>query len=249
MAGTKIGITTPDGTMDAYAFRPSSPTPGELLRPVVFLMDGIGPREELHRMAERVAERGYYVLFPNFFYRYGAYAPFDPKTVFQDAPERERLISLIRGVTHELAMRDVGAVLAALDKAPGVQGDQVGLVGYCFGGRTAMRAAGCYPERVVAAASIHGAGLATDREDSPHLLADRIRAKLYIGIAELDQGFSKEEAERLRAALEAAKVSFTMEVYPGVQHGFAVGDLPVYDAPAAEKHWERVFALFKETLG
>lgn len=246
MTPTTIAVTTPDGRMDAYAFRPegaATPLPAAL-----FLHDGVGVRDELLRMASRLASNGYFVLVPDFFYRQAPYAPFDPKTVFQDAPERERLMKIIRSVTHELAMRDLGAALDVLAATPGVRADRVGLVGYCFGGRTAFKAAGAFPDRVAAAASIHGAGLATDRDDSPHLQASAIRARLHFAAAGLDPSFPPAEAERVRAALDAANVAYELETIPNVAHGFAVGDLPVYDAAAAEHHWEKVLALFRATL-
>lgn len=52
----------------------------------------------------------------------------------------------------------------------------------------------------------------------------------------------------MEAALKAAHVRYTLEVYPNVKHGFAVVDHPVYDPPAAERHWERLLKLFGENL-
>jgi len=37
-------------------------------------------------------------------------------------------------------------------------------------------------------------------------------------------------------------------VYPGVQHGFAANGTPMYDRNAAERHWERILALYRENL-
>src|SRR5262249_5448747 len=116
------------------------------------------------------------------------------------------------------------------------------------GGHYALVAAGMFPDRIAAAASFHGGNLATDRPDSPHLLADRMRAALYVGVAGIDPHFLPEEKDRLESALSAAGVAHTIEVYPNVRHGFAVPDLPVYDRDAAERHRERLLGLLCQAL-
>jgi carboxymethylenebutenolidase len=40
-----------------------------------------------------------------------------------------------------------------------------------------------------------------------------------------------------------------LEIYPGVHHGFAFPQRKVYDKPAAERHWERLIALYRRRLG
>jgi carboxymethylenebutenolidase len=244
MSGERIEVRTEDGLLDCQLVRP--PAAGRR-RPVLFYMDGVGVRPALGAMAERLAAAGHLVLLPNLFYRSGPYAPFDARQVFQDQAERARLGQLFLKVTPAGVMRDTAALLQqVLDReAPG---EPIGCVGYCMGGALALTAAGTYPERVAAAASIHGARLATDAPDSPHRLAARMRARVYVGVAEIDNNFSPAQAERLRGALEAGAVRFEIETYPGASHGFAVDDMPVYDRAASERHWERLLALFGETL-
>jgi carboxymethylenebutenolidase len=117
-----------------------------------------------------------------------------------------------------------------------------------MGGGFALSAAGTFPDRVAAAVSFHGGSLATDKPDSPHRLAPRMRARLYIGVADIDPSFTGEQRERLEAALQAACVDYTLEVYAGAQHGFAVTGHPVYNREASERHWERLLDLFERTL-
>ena len=245
MPRTRLELRTADGTMDCQAFAPAGekPSPG-----VILYMDALGIRPEMETMAERLASNGYVVLLPNFFYRSGPFAPFDPATVFKGGPERDRLMALIQATSSSMMMRDTSACLEYLDHQPMVRGRSVGVTGYCMGGRAALMAAGTFPDRIAAAGIFHGGRLATDQPDSPHLLADKIRAKLYIAVAALDQMFSSEERERLRQALENAGVQFTLEVYPNVAHGFAVPGLPVYNPDAAERHWRELLRLFAETL-
>lgn len=245
MIGTRVELRTEDGLLDGYTFEPAGqgPWPG-----VIFFMDALGIRAELGEMARRLASHGYFVLMPNLFHRSGPFEPFDAASVFSGGPDRARLMTLIQSTNSAFMMRDTKTCLDFLRGDSRVLGSDVGVTGYCMGGRCALTAAGTYPDRIVAAGCFHGGGLATDQSDSPHLLAKHIRARLYIAVAEMDQMFSDQERERLRTALQDAGVQFTLEVYPKVNHGFAVSGLPVFDVEASERHWIELLRLFRETL-
>jgi carboxymethylenebutenolidase len=135
-----------------------------------------------------------------------------------------------------------------MSKQQGANGGKVGCTGYCMGGALSLRAAGNFPDRIVAAAAFHGGRLATDAPDSPHLLAPNIKAKVYVAGADEDAGFLPEQADRLRAALDAANVDNVVEIYKGAKHGYAPPDMPVYDKDASERHWREMLKLFGETL-
>jgi carboxymethylenebutenolidase len=107
--------------------------------------------------------------------------------------------------------------------------------------------AGRVPDRVAAAGSFHGGGLVTDDASSPHLLADQIKATVYVAGAANDAGFTAEHAETLDKALSAAGVMHTVEFYPAA-HGFAVPDNPPYDEEASERHWIALQQLFGSAL-
>jgi carboxymethylenebutenolidase len=245
MNAKSITIPTKAGLAPCHFFIP--PQSGK--RPaVIFYMDGIGIRPALCDMAGRLASHGYHVLLPNLYYRSGPMQPFEPATAFKEGPERDRLMPLFKSINHVLIREDTAGFLEFLDRQPNVAGPRVGCVGYCMGGGFALAAAGSFPDRVAAAASLHGARLATDQPDSPHLLAPKMRAEVYVGIAGIDPHFTSEEKQRLETALASATVRHTVEVYPGVKHGFAVDDTPVYDRPAAERHWQQILKLFADNL-
>jgi carboxymethylenebutenolidase len=214
---------------------------------VIFFMDGLGWRPTLFEMADRLASHGYYVLLPNMFWRSGAFAPFDPRSVFSGGAERERLMKIVDAVTGESAMRDTEAFLAFLEGRPEVRdAHKVSCVGYCMGGGLAVHAACAFPDRIAAAASFHGGRFLTSPE-APEVIAKKARARIYIGVSEVDRQHTPEVTKKLTAALEAANVPFAIELYAGVSHGFAVPDLPVYDREAAERHWDRLLKLLGET--
>jgi carboxymethylenebutenolidase len=245
MNAKTIDIKTKDGVVPCHFFGPSQ---NDKRPAVIFYMDGIGMRPALCDMAARLASYGYNVLLPNLYYRSGPIKPFDAATIFNEGTERDRLMSLFQSLNNKLVMEDTASFLEFLDLQPSVARQKIGCVGYCMGGSFALSAAGTYPDRIVAAASLHGASLATDLPDSPHLLASKMRAEIYVGIAGIDPHFMLEEKERLESALRSESVKHTVEVYPDVKHGFAVNDTPAYDRPAAELHWQKTLKLFSRNL-
>jgi len=194
-------------------------------------------------MAERLAGLGYVVLVPDVYYRSGDWAPFSMKDVFNDKAERQRLFAMIGSVTPDAMESDARAFFDYLAARPEVRGETFGTTGYCMGGRTSLIVAGRVPERVAAAMSFHGGGLAADDPGSPHLLAEKIRAAVYVGGAADDASFTEAQAETLDQALTAAGVEHTIEWYPAL-HGFAVPDNAPYDEAAAEKHWDAMKDFF-----
>jgi carboxymethylenebutenolidase len=239
MPTTKLDIKTGDGTVDTHFVLPGGAGPWPA---VIFYMDGLGIRADLVAMAERLASHGYAVLLPNLYYRHGPAFPLDFAT------DRERMMELVMSVTNQAIAADTTAFLEFLDMQASVAGPRIGVVGYCMGGALTLTAAGKFPERVAAAASFHGARLATDAPDSPHLLAPAMVGEVYVGVSEIDPYLAPGETERLDDALKAAGTKYTVEVYPGVHHGFAVPGHAVYDRPASEHHWDQLLALFGRAL-
>ena len=233
-------VTTPDGSCPVTLAIPDGdgPWPGVILYP-----DAGGARAALRDMAERLAGLGYVVLVPDVYYRSGDWAPFSMKDVFNDKSERQRLFAMIGSVTPDAMESDARAFFDYLAARPEVSGETFGTTGYCMGGRTSLIVAGRVPERVAAAMSFHGGGLAADDPGSPHLLADKIRAAVYVGGAADDASFTEAQAETLDQALTAAGVEHTIEWYPAL-HGFAVPDNAPYDEAAAEKHWDAMKDFF-----
>lgn len=240
----RVDLRTEDGTLDAYLFRPD----GNGSWPAVILyMDAFGIRPQLGEMAERLASHGYVVALPNLYHR-TPFAPFDPKQVAVDGPERTRFKGMVASINGPMVMRDTAAVLAHLDSLSSVRASKLGALGYCMGGGYALAAAGTFPERVAVAASFHGGSLATDKPDSPHLLAKQMRARIYVGAAGIDPTFPDEQRQRLETALSDAGVAHTIETYENAKHGFAVNGHLVYDRDASERHWGRLLQLLGDTL-
>lgn len=242
----KIEIKTRDGMCDCNVYRPENNK--DHLPAIIFYGDAIGNRPAMNGMGQRFADTGYYVLMPNVYYRAGHFKPFNGMTAFTDPDERARLTKLMKSVDTEKNISDAKAFLDYLDSAEDVKKGKRGLAGYCMGGRISMAAAGTFPDRIGAFASIHGSRFFNDNPDSPHLFAKNITAKVYIGGADGDAGFTPEDSAKLEQIFKDARIDYEIELYHGAKHGFAMPDFPAYDKNASEHQFVKVIELFDEVL-
>jgi carboxymethylenebutenolidase len=227
--------------------------PGVLIWP-----DAFGLRPSMRDIGKRIAAEGYSVLVPNPFYRV-AKAPViaDPSSFsFSNPTDRAKLQPLMGSVNAQgNAEKDAAAYVAFLDAQPQVNAaKKIGTQGYCMGGPLVVRTAAALPNRIGAGASFHGGGLVTDQPASPHLLAPKIKARMYFGVASNDDKAQPDAKDKLREAFAAAKVPAEIEVY-GSLHGWCVPDMPkspegapIYDKADAEKAWAKLVALYKTAL-
>ena len=250
---TEVSIKTPDGTCDAAFIHPATGAyPG-----VLIWTDAFGLRPSMRDIAKRLAAEGYSVLVPNPFYRVGK-SPFWESAAsvnFQDPATRAKLGPLMGSVNAPgAAEKDAVAYVAFLDAQRQVdKTKKIGTQGYCGGGALMVRTAAAVPDRIGAGASFHGGGLVTDKPDSPHLLAPRIKARMYFGVAANDDQKQPDAKDKLKKAFDDAKVPAQVEVYPA-KHGWCVPDMPndngtsIYSQPDAERAWDKLVALYKTSL-
>jgi carboxymethylenebutenolidase len=248
-----VEIKMPEGTCDAVFIHPTTGShPGVLIWP-----DAFGLRPSMRDIGKRIAAEGYSVLVPNPFYRVKK-APVidDPASFnFQNPADRAKLTPLMSSVTAPgAAEKDAPAYVAFLDAQPQVnKTKKIGTQGYCMGGPLVVRTAATLPDRIGAGASFHGGGLVTNAPTSPHLLAPKIKARMYFGIASNDDQQQPDAKDKLREAFAAAKVPAEIEVYQSL-HGWCVPDMPlsngqpIYNKPDAEKAWSKLVALYKAGL-
>jgi carboxymethylenebutenolidase len=250
---TNVEIKTPDGTCDAAFIHPKNGShPGVLIWP-----DAFGLRPAMRDIAKRIAAEGYSVLVPNPFYRLSK-APFTDASTFnfQNPADMAKLTPLMASVNAPgNAEKDAVAYVAFLDAQKQVnKAKKIGTQGYCMGGPLVVKTAAALPDRIGAGASFHGGGLVTDKPESPHLLAPKIKARMYFGIASNDDMRQPDAKDKLRAAFAAAKVPAEIEVYADALHGWCVPDMPpaatgpIYNKPDAERAWGKLVALYKTAL-
>jgi len=241
MIETEIDLTTPEGEMKTFIYHPTHDGPHPV---VLYLMDAPSIRPALKEMAMRLASAGYYVMMPYLFYRGGPFREFGQSD--EDMHARRELMG---AVTPTNILSDCQVLLdhAAGDPAAETDG-KVGAVGFCMSGGLVISLARAWPERVAAVASIHGAWLIRDTDDSPHLGLDTVAAEVYLGWADNDATAPPEQVPEFEAALQAAGVDYTLDFITTAVHGYAPPHSDRYDRDASELHWERVHSLFRRHL-
>jgi carboxymethylenebutenolidase len=243
MIEKQVDVATNDGHMQTYICHPergSSPV-------VLLFMDAYGIREELREMARRIATCGYYVFVPNLYYRMGLHE-LGPIPEPGDDRRINRLTTCVQSLSIPKVLEDAGSLLVFADIDDAATDGPVGCVGYCMSGRFAIAAAAEIPDRVKAAASIFGTWLISEDPLSPHRAACRAPGELYFACAEVDHWAPLEVVDELRKTVAGCRARAEIEIYPGVEHGFAFKGRASYDRVAEERHWERIFALFRRSL-
>jgi carboxymethylenebutenolidase len=237
-----LDIPSADGAINSFVVHPEEGGPHPV---VLFYMDAPGKREELHDMARRLAAVGYFVVLPNLYYRSSRDFFLKERT----APALAEMFALMATLGAATTAIDTRAMLDFVDAQPQADARRIGAVGYCMSGPFVMWAAAAFPERLRCIASIHGANMATAEPDSPHRIAAKVVCESYFACAETDKWAPPADIAALQAALQAADTPHRIEWYPGVEHGFVFPQRAgIYNQPAAERHWERLFSLFARTL-
>jgi carboxymethylenebutenolidase len=250
---TDVTVTTPDGVCDAAFIHPRTGShPAVLIWP-----DAFGLRPSMREMGKRIAAEGYSVLVPNPFYRVSK-APFTDASSFSfsnpaDMAKLQPLMASVNAPGN--GEKDAIAYIAFLDAQKEVnKSKKIGTQGYCMGGPLVVKTCAAVPNRVGAGGSFHGGNLVTDKPDSPHLLAPKIKARMYFGIAANDDSRQPDAKDKLKESFGAAHVPAEIEVYSNSQHGWCVTDMPagngapIYNKPDAERAWAKLVALYKTAL-
>jgi carboxymethylenebutenolidase len=239
-----IIIKTKDGNLDCTVFKnntKNAPT-------VIFYMDAPGIREELRTMCRRILKNGYNVLLPNLFYRVGIEGdyPFNQLLYKKSKEELDKMISTMNNTTNNMIIEDTKYIIDYInnnfDNSNGI-----GIVGYCMSGRFVVSCGALYADKISAVASFYGVDIFTEKDDSPHLIADKIKGELYLAFAEKDKWVPKATLSKIKKNFSKYK-KCSIEVYPSTEHGFAFPERNTYVKKAAEKHWEKLIHLFEKNL-
>ena len=237
-----IDIATADGAMNSFVVHPEEGGPHPV---VLFYMDAPGKREELHDMARRIASVGYFVVLPNLYYRRTRDFFLTERTEALMA-HMFGLMATLDGATTRC---DTQAMLDFVSGQAPADASRVGAVGYCMSGPFVVWAAQAFPDRLRCIASIHGANMVSGQPDSPHRAVAGVRCESYFACAENDKWAPPADIEALASALQHAGMPHRVEWYPGTEHGFVFSlRAGIYSRAAAERHWERLFALFGRNL-
>jgi len=250
-----VSIPTDGGAADTFVTCPSEGGP---FPPVFIFMDIWGLREELFDVARRIATVGYFGVVPNLYNRQGdvrnEYRNAKGQMITLDAlsaEQKARVLAPLAKLTDDMVVADIASILKYLDGNPNVKHGAAGSVGYCMGGRYVFRAAGNFPDRFKASASLHGTDLVIDGKDSPHLQMSKALGEVYCGFGEKDRHTPPATVETLDRTCSARGVGharYIQEVHRGAEHGYALPDRDVFDKQSANRDWEIIFAMFRRQL-
>jgi len=230
-------LDTPDGPMPLYEALPEGPARGA----VVVIQEAFGVNHHIEDVTRRFAAVGYHAVAPHLFHRTGAPAfGYDDFSVVV-----EHMVAL----SDDGILADVEAAVAHLHGA-GWSDRQIGIVGFCMGGRVTFLAAGHLA--LGAAVGFYGGGIVHGRtEVMPSLLplVTALRTP-WLGLyGDADPGIPVEEVEQLRDELNAgADVDTAIVRYPDAQHGFHCDARDAYLESAATDAWARTLDWLNDHL-
>lgn len=232
MTGSSLTVTTPDGDMELYEAQPDGPPRGG----VVVIQEAFGLNEHIRDVTRRVAAAGYHAVAPALFHRSGG------GTVEYD--NFDAVMPMFERITDDGTLTDVDGALDHL-RGAGFDDAQIGLVGFCFGGRVSFLVAA--RRRLGACVGFYGGGIAgAGRLQFPALIGESAALRTpWLGLfGDEDRGIPVEDVERLRDALREAPCPTEIVRYPGAAHGFHCDVRDAYDADAAADAWARTLGWF-----
>lgn len=233
MKGRYIQVPSKDGTFAAYLTASVDGSgPGIVLCQEIF-----GVNAAMREVADHLAEEGYTVLVPDLFWRQ------EPGVELgYEQADFARAFALYQDFNENLGVADIQASLAHLRGLPECSGDELGVVGYCLGGKLAYLAACRLPE-VACAVAYYGVGIENALGE-----LEGLRGRLVLHIPELDDFCPPPAREAIVQAL--ARLPRTEAyVYPGVGHAFARPAGAHYDKSSALLAHERSIATLRRVLG
>jgi carboxymethylenebutenolidase len=222
-------VTFPSNGRQAHgylALPPSGQGPG-----LVIIQEWWGLTTHIADVSDRFAAEGFVSLAPDL---YGG-----PTT--HDADEAGELMSTL---PVDQATRDLSGAVDYLLARDDVQGDRIGLVGFCMGGSFVLTMAVQEGGKVAAAVPFYPVGSMPDDYSG-------LQAAVLAHFGEKDAFVPISAADDLAAKIEAGTGQTPrIETYPA-GHAFLADHnlLGTYDPEQAAKAWSSTVAFLKEHLG
>ncbi len=223
-----VNLTSSDGfVFPAYVAKPTGPVRGGL----VLMQEIFGLNAHIRATAEAYAAQGYLTVAPATFHR--VQADVDMGYTPDDIAAGVKLKAAVEDLPAPGVMPDMAAAMAYA-----AQAGRVGIMGYCWGGLLAWRAASQLPG-LSAAVAYYGGGMTTPAE-----VARQARCPVLCHFGEFDHAIPVETAR----AFALAHPEVTVHIYPA-QHGFNCDHRAAYDPAAAALAKERTLAFLALHLG
>jgi carboxymethylenebutenolidase len=229
-----VNVETADGPMRVYEAQP----PGDARGAVVVVQEAFGVNAHIEEVTRRAAEAGYHAVAPDFFHRSG------PGSICEYG-KFEKVMEFFQALGNDDAiLNDVDGALAHL-RARGFDDKQIGVVGFCFGGRVSFLVA--LRHALGASVGFYGGGIVNARFPQFPALAGNAGALQtpWLGLfGDDDASIPVADVEHLREAVAAAPVDTGVVRYAGAGHGFHCDKREDFRPDAAADAWKRTLEWF-----
>ena len=221
-------------SMDVYLSMPDQPGP---FPAVVVSHHGGGVDQFIRETTDRLAAEGYVVAAPNLFHRF---------SVEMLAERTQR----VQHMSDPDIIADINATVDFLQEHKSVNGQRIGITGFCMGGRVTWLAAATIPN-ITAAVPYYGGNLMVtwgQGKKTPFDLADGINCPVLFHFGEVDENPSQEDIRKLDDALTRMGKTHRFYTYPGADHAFMDYTAARYQKAASEISWPRTLEFFSQHL-
>jgi carboxymethylenebutenolidase len=220
--------------MEVYASLPSGPGP---FPAVVVSQHGGGVDQFIRGIADKLAGEGYAAVAPNLFHRY-------TEEMLAERTGR------IQYLSDPEIVADINATVGFLRAHSVVDGERIGVTGFCMGGRVTWLAAAANPH-FKAAVPYYGGNLMVTwgaGGQSPFQMTSGIRCPVLFHFGELDENPSADDKRNLDAELTRLDKPHQFYTYPAADHAFMDYTGQKYNKEASEMSWPRTLDFFSVHL-
>jgi carboxymethylenebutenolidase len=228
-------VKVPDGEMPVYFARPANVQNPPI---IVVAMEIFGLHEYIRDVTRRLGHAGAFAVAPDYYFRAG------DLTKITEMPQ---LFPKVNSKKDTELFSDLDATVAWA-KSQGGNGNRLGIVGFCRGGRTVWLYSTHNPD-LKAGVAFYGSLADASSAAMPQnalALADKVKAPVLGLYGEADAGIKVEQVKEMEAKLKAAGKTAEFKLYPGAPHGFHADYRPSYRKEAAEDAWKQMLAWFKK---
>jgi len=234
---TTIRLRTGDGEMKCHQ---ASPRGAGKFPAVIVIMEAFGLNDHIKDVTERIAAEGYIAIAPDLYYREA------PDGIGYD--QLQAAIALRQRLDDDQVVTDLQRVITHLKAQNFVNGDRLGMTGFCLGGTITFLAACKLPSDIQAAVTFYGGGIADDSPRAPLNFAADLQAPILCFFGETDPYIPLSQVKRIEDTLRTLGKSFEVKIYTSAEHGFFCDDRASYDPDAANDAWEKTKSWFAKYL-
>jgi carboxymethylenebutenolidase len=234
-------ITTPEGVGGFLAYPKGQKSPAVVVNFEIF-----GVNSHIENVCKRFAEAGYAAVAPDYYWRLDG-----PRTApYSDMKGGFALASKLK---DDEVMADAGSSIRYLKSQPFVDGDSIGCVGFCMGGRLSFLIAANHPNDISAAVAFYGGGLSGEnmrggQTMNPVEEASKVKCPVLLFYGDKDTFILPEHVEKFTGKLKELGKNFESKTYAGAGHGFFCDDRASFEPNAAKDAWDRVLKFFESNL-